>query len=288
MNDGGVQWNVVLLFPSAGASSQLVQLVHQTESPQSAAALDASTSVPSPPWIIIRGLTIAWALNLLAFPAAIIWLFIDPLAPRFFAIWFRPWNQLPVELMLDMPYWRVLIGCLTLMFTSIGLIFIAAALFLGPRTHRRLRSWLALTTLVALWLALFASWREFAWAGARWRLGQELDQFEPVAAALRHQWPKQDDDIPGLGYFTAYPSIEATTLLVISDDAPPGRAPIAAVEHSDAGALRFQLAGDETGAWLEWHPAASQPASFKGGLDTKYILDRTSSLGDGWFLSRYH
>jgi hypothetical protein len=245
-----------------------------------------SSALPQP-WIISHGLSVCWALNLLAFPASVIWLCVDPLAPRFFAIWFRPWDQLPAELMLDMPYWRVFIASLTLMFAGSGLIFIAGALFLGPRAHRSLRAWLALTTLIALWLAFFASWREFAWAGQRWRLSRQITQFERIAAPLRQQWPRKDARIAELGYFSAYPQVEAKTLLIIEGDAPPTRANVAAVEHSDAGALRFQLAGDETGAWLEWHPPGSAPASFKGGLDTKYILDRTSPLRDGWFLSHY-
>jgi hypothetical protein len=238
---------------------------------------------------VSRVLTLVWLLNFLLLATAAAWLIVDPYAPRVVerleSIW-TPWKN--VGEFLNFPHARGRAVQVVAAVAILGLVVVIVALFLGPPRHRRLRSWLALTTLVALWLALFASWREFAWAGARWRLGQELAQFEPVAAALRDQWPKRDDDIPGLGYFTVYPNIEATTLLVISDDAPPGRAPIAAVEHSDAGALRFQLAGDETGAWLEWHPRGSEPASFKGGLDTKYILDRTSPLRDGWFLSNYH
>jgi hypothetical protein len=239
--------------------------------------------------LVERTLSAVWLLNFLLLAAAAAWLIVDPYAPRVvvrLASISAPWKD--VGEFLDFPHERARVVFVAAAIAIVSLLGVIIALFLGPPRHRRLRSWLALTTLVALWLALFASWREFAWAGARWRLGQQLNHFEPVAAALRDNWPQRDGDIPGLGYFTAYPSAEATTLLVISDDTPPGRAPIAAVEHSPAGALRFQLAGDETGAWLEWRPPDSEPASFKGGLDTKYILDRTSPLGDGWFLSHYH
>jgi gas vesicle protein len=43
-----------------------------------------------------------------------------------------------------------------------GAIGVFAGLFLGPRSHRRLRSWLAFTVLVAAWLTLFVSWQELA------------------------------------------------------------------------------------------------------------------------------
>lgn len=238
---------------------------------------------------ISRVLTLVWFLNFLILVAAIVWLIVDPYAPRVverLASVSTPWKN--VGEFLDFPHGRVRAVQVTAAVAILGLVSVTVALFLGPPRHRRLRSWLALTTLVALWLAVFSSWREFAWAGQRWRLYRRIEKFEPVATALRENWPRRDGQIPGLGYFTAYPGVEATTLLVIAVDAPPGRPPVAAVEHSPAGALRFQLAGDETGAWLEWHPPGSHPASFKGGLDTKYILDRTSPLGDGWYLSRYH
>jgi hypothetical protein len=182
-------------------------------------------------------------------------------------------------------YHAIAMGMLVV--AALTLAALALGLFLGSRKHRSLRAWLVVTTLAALWLAFFPSWGEFAWAGQRWRLARQIPQFERIAAPLRQQWPRQDARIDHLGHFTVYPHAEATTLLVIEGDAPPGRAKVAAVEHSDAGALRFKLAGNETGAWLEWHPPGSAPASFSGGLDTRYTLDRAGSLHDGWFLTRY-
>jgi hypothetical protein len=248
---------------------------------------DTHTDRQAWPSRISRALTFIWLLNFFFLAAAIAWLLNDPYAPRVIdRIRSGPQMVAGVELV-KFPPARVPIFQATALTIALGLAIVAFALFLGPRNHRGVRSWLALTTLVALWLALLASWREFAWAGQRWRLGRQISQFERVAATLRNEWPKHDGEIPRLGHFTAYPRIEAKTLLVIADDTPPGRAPIAAVEHSDAGALRFKLAGNETGAWLEWHPPGSAPASFSGGLDTRYTLDRAGSLHDGWFLTRY-
>ena len=61
----------------------------------------------------------------------------------------------------------------------------------------------------------------------------------------------------------------------------------AAIERSPEGALRFDLAGNDDDAWLEWHPPGSAPASFTGGLDTGYSLQRATQLGGGWFLVTY-
>ena len=254
------------------------------------APVDAATLAPNPAARKWHGRTLlfCWLLNVAVFIAAVAWILLDPLAARLFAACLRRWNEMPTEAMIDFPKWRFAAAQAFFMFAALGLLNIIGALFLGPRKHRGLRSWLALTTLIAFWLGLITSWPEFAWAGQRWRLGRQLGQFEPVAAALRAHWPRQDAAIPALGQFTVYPHAEATTLLVIAEEAPPGRAPIAAVEHSAAGALRFHLAGDETGAWVEWHPAGSEPASFQSGLETKFILDRASPLRDGWYLTRYH
>jgi hypothetical protein len=228
-------------------------------------------------------LNLVRALNVAALVAAILWIVFDPRA----ADALRGASDTNTEFPTASTFYHAMAVAIYII-AALTLITLAGGLFFGARKHRSLRAWLVVTTLVALWLAFYVSWRQFAWAGQQWRLIWQISQFERVADPLRKQWPREDSKIPELGYFTAYPGVEATTLLVIEDDSPPGRAPIAAVEHSPAGALRFQLAGDEAGAWLEWHPPGSEPAPFKGGLDTKYILDRTTTLGDGWFLSRYH
>jgi hypothetical protein len=228
-------------------------------------------------------LTIVALTNVAALAAAIAWLFLDPLAADAFS-----GDGLPRNGFASAPVLYHVAAVGLYITAALTIAALALGLFLGPPKHRGLRSWLTLTALVALWLGFVVSWREFAWAGQRWRLGRQIPKFEPVAQTLRSQWPRADGAVPGLGHFTASPHVEAKTLLIIEGDAPPGRAAVAAVEHSDAGALRFKLAGPETGAWLEWHPPADQPASFSSGLDNKYILDRTSPLAGGWFLSRYH
>lgn len=164
---------------------------------------------------------------------------------------------------------------------------IFTTLFAGSHRHRNLRSWFAFTLLVAAWLTLFVAWREFAWQGQRLRLWTQLDDFEPVAAELQKNWPRGDGKLPKVGAFMAYPQGKPRTLLVLAQsEAQPGTS-FSAVEREDDGSLKFELAGDETGSWLEWHPAGSTPDNFTGGLENTYTRGRSAPLGNGWYLVRY-
>jgi hypothetical protein len=165
--------------------------------------------------------------------------------------------------------------------TTLG-IFVS--LFAGAATHRRLRSWLAFTMLVAAWLTLFVAWREIAWQGQRLRLRASLSEFEAIAASLRENWPAGDGERAGLGTFMAYPQGRPRMLLVLTSDSSLA---VSAVERTDDGAIGFELRGDESGAWLEWHPAGSTPRAFTGGLEGEYDLRRAAPLGGGWYLVRY-
>lgn len=157
-------------------------------------------------------------------------------------------------------------------------------LFFGDTEHRRLRSWLAFTMLLAFWLTLLVAWREIAWQGQRTRLRLHLSEMERIAAQLREDWPKGDGSRPGVGSFMAYPQGNPRMLMVLGSDAT---VPISAVERFDDGSLGFELRGDPAGGWLEWHPDGSAPRGFVGGLDQQYDFDRAASLGGGWYLVRY-
>lgn len=164
---------------------------------------------------------------------------------------------------------------------------IILTLFAGAEQHRRLRAWFAFTLLVAGWLTLFVAWREFAWQGQRMRLWTQLDEYEPVAASLNEKWPSGDGELPNVGAFMAYPQGKPRTLLVLAQsESQPGTS-FSAVERDDDGSLKFELAGDETGSWLEWHPAGSTPDNFTGGLENTYTRGRSAPLGNGWYLVRY-
>lgn len=171
---------------------------------------------------------------------------------------------------------------------GLAAIGIAGGLFLGSPANRRVRSWLAVTALVVLWLMLGLKWPALAWQGQALRVERQIDRFRTTAASLTQDWPEIDGERPGLGLFRAYPIEKPSVLLLMTQQEVPGTGlSFSSVERSDTGALRFQLTGRESGAWLEWHPANDRPASFVGGLEQQYNIQRQTSLGDDWFLVRY-
>jgi len=248
-----------------------------------------------------KGLSLLWALNVALLIGSIAWIAVDPVLARHLAFeQDRLALRHRIELV-DLGHVKRTVDpvaadshharALTLI-AVLAIACVAAAglaLVYGPSRHRRLRSWLAFTALVAVWLGLAVAWRDVAWAGQRFRLGRQVAAVEPLAAALRERWPQSDgSDVPGLGPFMAYPPGAPRMLMLLHQVRPPGSSnAISAVERSDAGGLRFELADGDAGAWLEWHPAGEAPASFVGGLQGAYELVRASELADGWFLARY-
>lgn len=162
------------------------------------------------------------------------------------------------------------------------------ALFKGPPRYRTLKAWLGFTALVSVWCALAVSWQGVHWFGQTVRLRADVDAYKAVAEELRENWPGQDGRTPLLGPFTAYPISNPQTLLLLGIVGVPGAdAPLVAVERLEQGALSFQLAGSEAGAWLEWHPPGSIPKSFVGGMQNGFVLLRQTQLRPGWYLVRY-
>jgi hypothetical protein len=164
---------------------------------------------------------------------------------------------------------------------------VALGLALGSGKQRRIGAWFATTALVAAWLTLFIVWPGIAWHGQQWRLSSQVERYAPVAESLRTTWPTEDGELPRLGTFMAYPQGQPRMLMLIAQSGDADAARCFSVERSPAGAIRFELAGSEAGAWLEWHPAGGQPASFTGGLEVPYELERSADLGDGWYATRY-
>ena len=261
----------------------------------------ASTATPRGRSAASWGFSFLWTLNVLLLVGSIVWIAVDPVVARHLAY---EQDQLAlrnrIEL-IDLGHARTPAPPVAIdshharalkfiaMAAVVGIVAVGGALLYGPARHRRLRSWLAFTALVAIWLGLAVAWRDVAWAGQRFRLSREAAALEPIAAALRERWPLNDgSDVPGLGPFMAYPPGRAKMLMLLHQVRPEGSSnAISAIERSEAGGLRFELADGDAGAWLEWHPPGEKPASFLGGLEGSYELVRASDLGDGWFLARY-
>jgi hypothetical protein len=172
---------------------------------------------------------------------------------------------------------------------GIGSMFgMLLGLFVGPAAHRQIRTWLAFTAIIVLWLTLFVTWRELAWHAQVWRLSNQPGKFQSVAESLRSNWPKSDGERAELGPFLAYPRDDVRMLMLLGKPASTeGGLPYTAVERATDSTLRFELAGNEEGAWLELHPPGSVPSTFVGGLATQYRLVRAAALGNGWYVTRY-
>jgi hypothetical protein len=171
---------------------------------------------------------------------------------------------------------------------AVSFLVITFGLFLGGPHHRRLRSWFAVVTLAAAWLAVSTSYGEIMWASQVWTISGRVDDYESYAAPLRREWPSQDGAMPEFGAFSAYPIGKPTTLSLLTT---PRRFRERSwgfneVHRASDGALRFHLQGDING-WLEWHPEGSKPESFEDGLNVEHQLVRTKKLGGNWHFSTY-
>ncbi|WP_146430628.1 hypothetical protein [Blastopirellula retiformator] len=173
---------------------------------------------------------------------------------------------------------------------SVGGLSLAIAwgtILVGPRGYRNLRCWLATITLTGAWLGFFVNVQELVWSGYRYRLQTALPHCMTATGRLQADWPRRDGEREPWGPYMAYPIARPTMLMLMTTpEISPGiRA--SSIERSHAGGVRLELAGEEQGVWLEWHPPGELPDSFLGGLEDPHTLRRWSALGDGWFVVKY-
>ena len=222
-----------------------------------------------------------WIVNLLALTGACGWIIVDGQFPRLvetsrLLVWRGLAGDLPQStawVPSRLPYFAIL-GLLAVG-SGIGSF---VCLFVGARVHRSVRSWLAFTMLVAAWLTLGVTWREMAWHSQASRMKRQLSGLDFIVKSLQADAPTADSERPDLGPFMAYPQGDPRTLLLVTTPAiGDAGVRIRAVELAAKGGVRFQLAGSESGAWLEWHPQGTSPDSFQGGLMTEYQLERSGT-----------
>lgn len=184
--------------------------------------------------------------------------------------------------------WKIYLLAGSLTVAAVSLMLMTIGLTMGARGHRALASWMVALSLGCCWLGLATGWSEMVWVGKRLRIDSHLAAFQDVTQSLKHDWPNEDGERSPLGPFMAYPAGAPKTLILLTTPALSKQGlTFSSIERSDHGGIRYQLSGKERGVWLEWHPGREQPASFVGGLLEPHYLQRTISLGDGWFLTRY-
>jgi hypothetical protein len=152
-------------------------------------------------------------------------------------------------------------------------IVMLASLFAGCARFRTTRIWLVFMAIVGGWLGLAVSWPTIYWFGQQQRIKSALPAADAMAQALRKGWPNVDATLPDIGPFLAYPVNEPRALMPLSEAKfPKTGLRFSAVERTGDDVLRFELAGAELGAWLEWREDGSEPRSFVGGLDGHYVV----------------
>jgi len=161
-------------------------------------------------------------------------------------------------------------------------------LFIGPRRFRSVRAWLLFMLLVSGWLGTVIAGPEIYWLGQQRRMRRVLAPVETMAQQLNANWPVEDGDMPGIGPYLAYPKGRPTLVLPLKWIAFPDTSlRFSAVERSTDGVIRFELTGNEAGAWLEWRADDRPPKTFKNGLEMYYNVSRHQRLATHWYLVRY-
>ena len=117
---------------------------------------------------------------------------------------------------------RVFALALAVVLAMVSTVGIFLGLFFGDHAHRRVRSWLAFTLLLAAWLTLGGSWHELAWRGQSFRLQHRLAGFETIAQSFRADWPTIDGNLPNTGHFMAYPIGNPTMIMMLTTPEVPG------------------------------------------------------------------
>jgi hypothetical protein len=231
-----------------------------------------------------------WVANLIALGGLCAWIFSDGLfanTVRLFPDHLWSFVGQGPEMSDPQLFSRLVLLDIVLLITGTSGFGIFMGLFFSDARQRGLRYWLAFTAIVAIWLTLALNWRDLQWRGQVHRARLNVDALSALATSLQQSWPTIDGETPELGPFQAYPIAKPQVLLLFSQKQMPGAtAPISAINRSKNGTLRFQLAGNETGTWLEWHPHDA-PGDFVSGLDQRFVLNRGTAVGENWYLVRY-
>jgi hypothetical protein len=251
--------------------------------------------LPAPNWRVraVRAVYFcAWTLNFALLVATFVWIVHDGRSQRIIQSLER-WLGLGESLSSTGPIYTTIpvavqgVG-LGLAVAACSLAVMFFSLIVGASHFRTTRWWLLFVGAVCGWLGLFTTWPEIYWRGQQHRIHASLDSAADILQIVTTNWPASDGEIAGVGAFLAYPTEAPTTLLMLGEGVSPQAAiHFSAIERTADGTIRFELAGRETGAWLEWRPDELPPGSFVGGLQTNYTIERSTQLTPHWYLVRY-
>ncbi len=163
----------------------------------------------------------------------------------------------------------------------------SAGLFFAERSQRNLKHLFVLTTMIAVTLALFTSWKRISWEGRRYRMSERIELLQIVCDALQKDWPTNDMNHELLGPIMVYPQWNPSTLILLTPKPIDDRFRIAAIDRSKREILRFELSSGYETIWLEHRFDSELDTEFTNGIDRNFTRQYYVSLSPSWFLVRY-
>lgn len=247
-------------------------------------------------------ITAAWWTNITALVTLVIWLSIDGFMSRF-EIDLIPGftGQILSNGILTEPEGltesysipRRIFGTTVLSFGGLSALTVAIGLLLGPAQYRTLRTFLVALLLVTLWVLTLSNWKNIVELGKAIRVSQEVAPLESFAQSTLKQWETLTDEKTSPDYskwtpFNAYPVNKPTMLFFLGEQPIPyADLKIRSIEYSRGQAIRFELAGEQIGNWLELRIDDEPPQDFSGGLDTPFEAMKWRRLRNKLYLVRY-
>ena len=233
----------------------------------------------------------AWIANSAALLVLVVWIAIDPLwsGPASEHVKYLPTSaQALFDQARTLPLVYACIALALLGLVLISFVFWVGVSLLGSRHDRSIRSWMALTTNVALWIAFLATWNDIAWLGKGVRARHYIAPIAAISNDLRMDWPTGGGDSADYGPYMAYPITQPTSLILMTcPPVPKGMQTFNGAEKTPKGNVALPLVGNDGGDWLEWSSTGQPPDDFTTGLGQRMQLVRASKLDDHWFLVRY-
>ena len=179
---------------------------------------------------------------------------------------------------------------------SIGVgtfLAIGWGLLWGPIRFRTTRRFLLAAGLMTLWVFALTNWASIIEAGKGLRIVQEAEPLERFAQSTLEQWDALTDEKTSPDYskwtsFNAYPVNKPRMLFFLGEQAIPNtNMKIRSIEFTPGEAIRFELASEQIGNWLELRLDDLPPQDFVGGLQAPFEAVQWRRLRNQLYLVRY-
>lgn len=252
--------------------------------------MQTQTDIKKRSWLATTGWGIAWSLCL----ALTLWMFCDGgfyKGGSFLKDRLRFFTQLEPQpiampaLLRGMWLFGIALGILTsAMFLGIGFLF-------GKARTRSIRSIFGFTALAAFCMFLVLRCESVVETGRAFRMAWKAAPILEFADRINSDWdslcePTSTSTL--LPSRNSYPISKPTMCFFMTAFKIEGTAyDILSIERTEGKAIRFELAGDDIGFWIERRYDDGAPEQFVSGLNDPMEPDGFRSLGNRLFLVKY-